>query len=176
MRKGLWVVLVMVAFMLTGLVPPIQAQDDIQKVQACKYCGMDREKFAHSRMMIEYEDGTSVGTCSIHCAALDLALSIDKTPKSLMVGDYDTKKLINAETAHWVIGGGKMGVMTKRAKWAFETKEDADKFIKENGGEPATFDQVMKASFDDMYADSQMIRDKRKMMKMKTMEQKDHKM
>lgn len=39
-----------------------------------------------------------------------------------MVGDYNTKRLIDAEKAVWVIGGGKQGVMTKRAKWAFEKR------------------------------------------------------
>jgi nitrous oxide reductase accessory protein NosL len=83
------------------------------------------------------------------------------------VGDFKTKKLIDAEKAFWVIGGSKPGVMTKRAKWAFESKADADAFIKENGGKPASFDEAIKASYEDMYADTKMIRDKRKMMKMK---------
>lgn len=42
--------------------------------------------------------------------------------------------LIDAEKAFWVIGGSKPGVMTKRAKWAFEKKEAADKFMLDNGG------------------------------------------
>ncbi len=65
-----------------------------------------------------------------------------------------------------------MGVMTKRAKWAFENKADAEKFIKENGGTPATFDDAMEAAYEDMYADTKMIREKRKMMKEKMMEHK----
>ena len=34
--------------------------------------GMGREKFAHSRMFIEYDDETTVGTCGMHCAVIDL--------------------------------------------------------------------------------------------------------
>jgi nitrous oxide reductase accessory protein NosL len=83
-----------------------------------------------------------------------------------MVGDYGTKKLIDAEKASWVIGGNKMGVMTKRAKWAFEKKEDAEKFVKENGGKISSFDDAMKATYEDMYADTKMIRERRKMKKM----------
>jgi hypothetical protein len=143
------------------------AQDDIKKHPTCKYCGMDREKFAYSRMLIEYDDGASVGTCSIHCAAVDLSLNIDKTPLAVMVGDYLAKKLIEAEKASWVLGGSKPGVMTKRAKWAFESKDEAEKFAKENGGTLVSFDQAIKASYEDMYEDSKMIREKRKMMKMK---------
>ena len=128
---------------------------------------MDRAAFAHSRMLVTYDDGTSTGTCSIHCLALDLAMNIDKTPSSLMVGDFNSKELIDAEQAFWVIGGNKPGVMTKQAKWAFAKKEDADKYIAENGGTPATFDAAMKATYESMYADTQMIREKRKMKKMK---------
>jgi len=145
----------------------VLAEDDIQKVPSCLYCGMDRAKFAHSRMFVVYDDGSTVGTCSIHCLAIDLATHIDKTPDSIKVGEYSTTHLIDAETAFWVIGGKKTGVMSKQAKWAFAKKEDADKFIAENGGTLADFDQAMQASYQDMYSDIKMIRNKRKMMKKK---------
>ena len=63
-------------------------------------------------------------------------------------------------------GGSKPGVMTKRAKWAFEKKEAADQFMKDNGGTPVNFDLAIKASYEDMYADTKMIRERRKMRKM----------
>ena len=159
--------LCLVSCLLAVFMLPIasSAQDDVAKQASCKYCGMDRKTFAHSRMFVTYEDGSSMGTCSLHCTAIELALNIDKTPKSIEVGDFKTKKLIDAEKAAWVIGGSKTGVMTKRAKWAFESKADADAFIKENGGKPASFDEAIKASYEDMYADTKMIREKRKMMK-----------
>ena len=166
MKKVELLVLVVVLVLFSGIFVFAQAQEDIQKHPSCKYCGMNRQQFAHSRVLIEYDDETTVGTCSIHCAAVDLAINIDKTPKTIQAGDYNSKALIDAEKASWVIGGSKMGVMTKRAKWAFEKKEDAEKFIKENGGENATFDIVMKAAYEDMYADTNMIRERRKMMKM----------
>ena len=142
------------------------AQEDVKKHPSCKYCGMDREKFAHSRVLIEYEDGTAEGMCSLRCAAVDLTINLDKTPKAIRVGDYGTKNLIDAEKALWVIGGSKMGVMTRRAKWAFDKKEDAEKFTKENGGDLAAFEQAMKAAYEDMYQDTKMIRERRKMRKM----------
>jgi copper chaperone NosL len=141
--------------------------DDIQKHAACSYCGMDRQKFASSRMLITYEDGSTVGTCSIHCAAVDLAINIDKTPRTLQVADYGTKALVDAETAAWVIIQGKPGVMTRNAKWAFEKKEDAEKFAAAGGGKVTGFEEAMNGSYQDMYADTKMIRDRRKMMKMK---------
>ena len=162
MKRKTWLIF-SIGLCLTVAQPVFaQVQVDIQKHASCQYCGMDREKFAHSRVVIEYDDGSIAATCSIRCAVVDLALNIDKTPQAILLGDYRTKKLIDAENAVWVIGGNKMGVMTKRAKWAFGKREDAEKFLSENGGAFATFDEVMKAAYEDMYQDTKMIREKRK--------------
>lgn len=158
-------------FLLSGHL--LFAQEDTQKHKSCPYCGMNREQFAHSRMLITYDDGVEVGLCSLHCAAVELSLKLDKTPRSIQVGDYNTKKLIDAEKATWVIGGNKPGVMSKNAKWAFEKKVDAEAFVAGNGGTIATFDQAMKAAYEDMYSDTTMIRERRKMKNMqRPMEQK----
>jgi copper chaperone NosL len=163
---------VLIVFCLsTGIT--LWAQDnDVKEMPTCKYCGMNRETFAHSRIFIEYDDASKAGACSLHCAGLDLALNLDKTPKAIRVADYGTKKLIDAETATWVIGGNKPGVMTKNAKWAFAKKEDAEKFRLENGGRIAAFDEALEASYKDFAADTKMIREKRKMMRKKMMEKK----
>jgi nitrous oxide reductase accessory protein NosL len=146
------------------------AHEDIEKHAACHLCGMDMAKFANSRILIEYDDGTIAATCGIHCAAIELAVNIDKTPKTIKVGDYLTKDLINAEMALWVLGGKKPGIMSTRAKWAFGKKDDAERFIRDNGGSLVTFDEIMKAAYEDMYADTKMMRNKRRMMKMKMSE------
>jgi copper chaperone NosL len=139
------------------------AAPDIEKHPSCRSCGMDRAKYAHSRVLIEYDDGSSFGACSLHCAAVDLAYNIDKTPRTIGVGDYYSKKLIDAEKAFWVVGGSKPGVMTSNPKWAFETKQTAESFIKENGGRLTTFDASIKAAYEDMYQDTKLIRERRKM-------------
>jgi len=136
-------------------------QADIAQHASCHYCGMDRQKFAHSRMLIEYADGSKAGLCSLHCAALDLANQLDKTPAAIKVGDYNTKALIDAETAAWVLGGKMNGVMTGRAKWAFATKDAATKFVAENGGEVVDFEAAINAAYQDMYQDTRMIRQRR---------------
>jgi copper chaperone NosL len=167
MKKWGFCLLAAAFILFTGNVVFAETREDIKKHPSCKYCGMDRQKFAHSRVLIEYSDASSMGTCSIHCAAVDLALNIDKTPTAIWVGDYNSKALIDAERAFWVLGGSKMGVMTKRAKWAFQKTEDAENFKAAHGGDMANFDQAMKAAYEDMYSDTKMIREKRKMRKMK---------
>jgi nitrous oxide reductase accessory protein NosL len=165
-KRIVYGVLVMALLSLGGLALA-NPQEDVSATPSCQYCGMDRHKFAHSRMVIEYDDGTKVGVCSLHCAAIDLSLNIDKTPKIIWVADYNTKMLIDAEKATWIMDPAKPGVMTRTAKWAFAKKEDAEKFTKENGGHLAAFEECLKAAYEGMYADLKMIRDKRKGMKMK---------
>jgi copper chaperone NosL len=142
-------------------------QTDVAKSPSCRQCGMDRGKFSHSRMLIEYEDGSTVGSCSLHCAAVELANTIDKIPVMLSVADYDSKELIDADTAVWVMGGSKKGVMTGQAKWAFSSREPAERFIKANGGSIVSFDEAIKVAYDDMYQDTKMIREFRKMKRLK---------
>ena len=163
---------VLVAFCLS-LGSALWALDnDIKEFPSCKYCGMNRETFAHSRMLIEYSDGTKEGVCSLHCAAVDLALNLDKAPKAIGVGDYGRKMLIDADTASWVIGGSKPGVMTRNAKWAFADKADAEKYQREFGGRLAAFDEALEAGYKDLAEDTKMIRERRKLRKMKMMEKK----
>jgi len=144
---------------------PAAVAQDIKEHASCPLCGMNREKFAHSRMLVEYGDGTAFPACSLHCAALDMAVNMDKTPDKILVGDYKTKDLIDAEKAVWVIGGDQMGVMSKRAKWAFASKAEAEAYVKQHGGQIADFDAALKAAYEDLAADTMMIREKRKMMR-----------
>lgn len=169
MKRLLRLATLLLAIAMLAL-PAYAAQEDVAAHQSCKYCGMDREKFSHSRMLVEYDDGTAIGTCSIRCLATELANAIDKAPVKIMVGDYKTRELIDAETATWVLGGEKGGVMTARAKWAFAKKEDAEAFIAANKGALATFEESMKAAYEDLYADTKAIRERRKAKKMKAME------
>lgn len=154
-------ILAVLALVLAGAGVAVSAEE------GCHYCGMKKAMFGHSWMEIQREDGSTVGVCSVHCAAVDMALNIDRPAGRITVGDYSNKNQIEADNAFWVIGGDKMGVMTSRAKWAFGTSEAADEFMKAHGGRPATFEEVMKAAFEDMYEDTRMIQKKRRMMRRK---------
>lgn len=48
---------------ITGIA--LAAYPDLDKYRTCNYCGMDRSKYGHSRMLIEYDDGTAVAACSL---------------------------------------------------------------------------------------------------------------
>ena len=141
--KKLWIAVLLVLSLGTVCQA---AESKVEAPVSCVHCGMDRTKFGHSRMIVTYSDGSSAGTCSLNCVVTDLLKVKGKTVKSFQVADYNTKKLIDAKTAAWVIGGSKRGVMTPVAKWAFADKKDAEAFIKANDGKPATFDEALKAA------------------------------
>lgn len=129
----------------------------------CQYCGMNLDKHAHAAVDITYDDGGVTKLCSLHCAAVDLALKIDKIPVKIEVGDYKSKAKINAEEAFWVMDSKNPGVMTARAKWAFADKAAAEQQIAEKGGQLISFEEAISAAYTDMYNDTKMIRERRKM-------------
>jgi copper chaperone NosL len=119
------------------------AAEKVEAPKSCQQCGMDREVFAQSRMMITYADGTRVGECSLNCAVVGMKANKGKKVTALMVADYGTKKLIDARKATWVVGGKKSGVMTSMPKWAFAGASDAQRFVRENGGRVTNFDEAL---------------------------------
>ena len=142
------IILLVMCLLLTGVA--VAATETAENPQACAQCGMDRATSARSRMLLVYDDGTKVGVCSFHCAAEEIKRNKGKQLKSLMVADYSSKKLIDAKTAIWVVGGARNGGMNSPAKWAFAKEDDARKFVTENGGRVTPFDEVMKAANEEL--------------------------
>lgn len=122
----------------------------VEQPSDCVLCGMNRTTFAHSRALVEYQDGTKTGSCSINCALISLKKNQGKKLKSIKVADYNSRKLIDATTATWVIGGDLDGVMTPVAKWAFARKVDAQQFNKKHGGWLAPYKEVYQAVLEEL--------------------------
>jgi copper chaperone NosL len=122
------------------------AGDDIDKHRSCAFCGMDRKAYGYSRMLIQYEDGGSAGVCSLHCAVIELDANKVRAVKALFVADRDSRLLIDAEKAVWVMGGKKPGVMTQRPKWAFASPTGAGAFIDTYGGKIVTWSEAFAAA------------------------------
>jgi nitrous oxide reductase accessory protein NosL len=135
-----------IAALLISATVSTAAEKKVEAPADCQQCGMNRTTFGQSRMVVTYKDGSSTGTCSINCVAVDMKKQPGKEVNSFQVGDYNSKNLIDAKSAVWVIGGKKKGVMTQVAKWAFADKKAAEAFIKDNGGKLATFDEALKAA------------------------------
>lgn len=166
----------LLCLVLSLLVVPsvvLAVAEDVAQHPSCSYCGMDRDKFSSSRMLVKYSDGSEVGTCSLRCSAVELAVSLGKTPASIWVADYNSRELIDADKAFWVVGGKTKGVMTARGKWAFATREAAEAFVKAQGGEMVDFDEALETAYKDLYKDTKRAR---KMRQGKMSHKDEHKM
>ena len=135
--------------------------NEFEKYPRCPYCGMDRKMWSHTRHLVQYDDGTAEGTCSIRCLAVALAINLDRGPAKIWVGDAGApdkvKPLVDAEKATYAIEEGKMGTMTKRRKYAYA---DAAK-AKATGGRTASFDEALQLAYADLGKDSALSRARR---------------
>ena len=145
-----WIAWFLGLFVLAAFFTPALAFEDVSVHPSCAICGMDRDAFGHSRMLIEFEDGKTFGTCSLRCAAWILQAEEGKKARSVKVADYNTRELVEAEEAIWVIGGKKPGVMTRVAKWAFRNGEEADRFLAESGGTRSTFEEALREAIKEL--------------------------
>lgn len=127
----------------------VMAENDIDEFRSCNHCGMDRKIYGYSRMLIMYENGSRIGTCSLHCAVVEMNEHKAGAVKSLLVADRNSHVLIDAEKAFWVIGGSKRGVMTLKPKWAFATKDAAQSFVESKGGKIISWEAALLAARDD---------------------------
>lgn len=124
----------------------VVAASDIDEFRNCSYCGMDRKAYGYSRMMVAFDDGLRLGVCSLHCAVTEIDTHKGRGVKSLLVADRNSRQLIAAEKAIWVMGGGKRGVMTPLPKWAFATIEAAQAFQAASGGKISSWESVLLAA------------------------------
>lgn len=140
-------------------------ENELQKYPKCPYCGMDRTQFHHARHLVQYADDLVDGTCSIHCLSISLAINLDREPKAIYAPDNGSsaaiKPLISVDQATYVIGGSMPGVMTKRSKVSFGSKDAALAAQAKTGGEIGDYAAALTASYADLAQDTLMIRKKR---------------
>lgn len=118
----------------------------VEAPQACGLCGMDRTRFARSRMLLEREDGSSTGVCSLHCALEALEHPEGSPVRALRVADRaHPGTLVEARACTWVIGGDLPGVMARTATWAFADAGEARAFARRHGGRVAGFEAAREA-------------------------------
>jgi len=126
----------------------------------CPLCSMNLKMFWKTSHWLTFSEGTRTGYCSIHCASKvyqDRATDIDRWE----VADYDTKKLIDAYNAHFLIGSDLPGTMTPVSKLAFASLDVSHRYQKEHGGTIGTFDDALKRTLEGRGEDMAMIKKKK---------------
>jgi len=126
------------------------AGGDVERHRECLHCGMDRKAYGYSRALVQYQDGSEVGVCSLHCALVELDANPGKAVRAILVADRETRELVDAAAATWVLGGDKRPVMSVRPRWAFATRASAEAFVRAHGGELATWPEALAAAREDL--------------------------
>lgn len=144
---------------------PEPLKDELAKYPTCKYCGMDRTHWNHSRHLAHYDNDTVDATCSIRCLAVGLSLNLNSGPKAIYGADFGStepvKPLIDVDDATYVIGSRLKGTMTRHSKMAFADSEAAATAQGIHGGKLGGFDEALRQAYLDMAEDTVMIRKKR---------------
>lgn len=115
----------------------------------CHNCGMMRPMWA--RTFYDYQvNGETKHVCSLHCLA-EATINSGMEPENVMVALYNDPYItIPAASAFYVVGSDARGTMTMKSKLAFASKEKAQAFAAQCGGEVTDFAQAFamaKASF-----------------------------
>ena len=144
--------------------------NELTKYPRCRYCGMERAKFSHTRHLLVYEDDSVEGTCSIHCAAISLSLNMDRGPKALYAGDAGAKEavkpLVPVDRAHYVLDPSKPGTMTKASKFAYASRAAAEAAASTEaavkaGAKVVDFNAALTSAYLGMAEDTVMLRKRR---------------
>ena len=133
---------------------PMPLENELDKYPKCSQCGMDRRKFHRTRHLVHFEDGTAEGTCSIHCVGVSLVKSLRKDTQAIYAADFgaeaEPRPLVEVTKATYIVGGDFPTVMSKRPKTAFSSTEAARTAQAAKGGELASYDEALTASFADL--------------------------
>jgi nitrous oxide reductase accessory protein NosL len=126
------------------MVPMNQATilQDGKNKKYCTVCGMTLHMFYKTNHAASH-NGHDKQYCSIVCMIQDAVVNGEKLDNFRVV-DNTTLKFINSKDAFFVVGSKKPGTMSVVSKYAFGTKEAAQKFAKDNGGKIMNFDQLYK--------------------------------
>jgi nitrous oxide reductase accessory protein NosL len=103
--------------------------------ESCKVCGMWIDEYQKSAAELVYKDGTTIHTCGVACMlrVVDDEGGISAF-KSVKVHDWVTGKLVDAETATYVLGSKVIPDMIPNYI-AFAKREEAEAFAAKQGGE-----------------------------------------
>lgn len=120
---------------------------------SCSVCGMNLPTFYKTNHAVIFKDGKALQFCSIHCLAETIEYRLSDEEKAAIAEikavDALSTEMIDAKTAHYVIGSKKPGTMSMVSKYAFKEKADAEAFAKEFGGEVTDFDHAYAKAKED---------------------------
>ena len=142
-------VVVIVAVYVFGFATP----KDLARYPDCLNCGMSRKSCAHTRIIVEYADGTKRAECGLHCLLADLVDQPGRQPKTILAADYNSRKLVEAEKCWWVRYDNVVECRGSKVMLAFRSERGAEDFIVSFGGNKLNFDEALKVVYQDNEAE-----------------------
>ncbi len=106
----------------------------------CPVCGMTLPLFYKTNHAAKH-NGHDKQYCSIHCAVQDKEVNKNNLTDFRVV-DNSSLKFIDSNKAYFVVGSKKPATMSMISKYAFGTKEDAQKFVNQFGGKIMMFNEL----------------------------------
>ena len=149
---------------------PDPLTNELSKYPRCRYCGMERAKFSHTRHLLVFEDDSVEGTCSLHCSAISLSLNMDRGPKAIYAGDAGApgaiKPLVAVDRAHYVVDPSKPGTMTRISNSAYASRAAAEAAAAVDasakaGAKVVDFNTALTSAYLGMAEDTVMLRKRR---------------
>jgi len=136
----------LIIFMMAALCGTASADaTELAGRTGCRVCGMYIDQYQHTAAELTYKDGRHSETCGMACL---LRIVQDEggpdSFTSIMVRDWENKEPISAADASYVIGSRVIPDMMPSII-AFRSREAAQKFINEQGGELLDFHQALSA-------------------------------
>jgi len=142
---------------------PVQKAVILQKGKTkmfCPKCGMTLPMF-YKTNHVAIVDGKVKQFCSMHCL---VEASLEHKVVDIKVVDVKSLKFIDAKSATYVVGSSKKGTMTMNSKYAFASKDDAQKFAKKFSGKIMTFDEAYAIALKAFAKEKKMITKRQAMM------------
>lgn len=113
--------------------------EEAHKRESCRVCGMYIDQYQKSAAELVLKDGTMEHTCGVACMLREVEDAGGIAAfRSVKVHDWTTGKLVDAQTATYVIGSKVIPDMVPNYI-AFEKLEEAEAFVAKQGGEVIDF-------------------------------------
>lgn len=139
---------------------PTLLMDGVAKM-FCPVCGMNLGQFYKTSHAAEVGD-KSHQYCSFHCM-VEESMSKNSDPVKPKVVDTNTLEFIDATTAYYVYGSSKPATMSAISSYGFGSKEAADTFAKDFGGEVLTYSTLLEKTKATMADDLKLIEKRQSM-------------
>jgi nitrous oxide reductase accessory protein NosL len=138
MKTVIKISFMLVVFQFTLISAWVSAEETHPR-ESCRVCGMYIDRYEKSAAELVLKDGTTEHTCGVACMLREVTDAGGISAfKSVKVHDWVSGKLVDAETATYVLGSKVIPDMVPNYI-AFAKREEAEAFAAKEGGEVIDF-------------------------------------